>query len=224
MTTPVFPSSLKKRFATLILSITVLGFLSMSCTPSKETQITKAIRHQMQSYPESRLKDLYKNFFQDAFGPGHLMTDGTDARSQARAYLEREVQEAKNEPALIPLYEQIGYKGQFLRVSLQVINDGLIPFDDYFDAFFLSAQEFTLPSLESWKEEWALIERLIRAEVKTLPFMEEDAQAIQELLQSGAYASHHSLEYEKAYHPHYRLIKRDIFQERLLPLLEKASQ
>lgn len=229
MTTSRFPlkasatCTLKRRCA-IIMVWSLLAFLCFSCAPSKEKEIDKAIQKQMQSYPESRLKDLYKSFFQDAFGPGHLMTGDSDARSQARAYLEREVQQAKGEPTLIPLYEQTGYKGQFLRVSLQVINDGLVPFDEYFEAFFQSAQEFTLPSLESWKEEWTVIERRIRLQGAALPHMEEDARALQQLLEGGEYASHHSQEYENAYHPHYRLIKKDIFMERLLPLIKKASR
>lgn len=230
MSTSRFPSkasfrrTLKRRSA-LIMALSLLAILCFSCSSSsKEKEITKAIEHQMQSYPKSRLKDLYKSFFQDAFGPGHLMSDDSQARSQARAYLMEEVRQAKDDPSLLPLYEQTGYKGQFLRVSLQVINDGLVPFDEYFEAFWLSAQEFILPSLESWKEEWAVIERQIRLKEEALPHMEEDAEAIQELFQRGEYASHHSREYEDAYHPHYRLIKKDIFQDRLLPLIRKASR
>lgn len=34
---------------------------------------------QMKTYPKSTLKDLYKNFFQDKFGPGHIISDTTSA-------------------------------------------------------------------------------------------------------------------------------------------------
>ena len=37
-------------------------------------RVVTCVRWQMDNYPESRLIDLYKNFFQDKFGPGHMIT------------------------------------------------------------------------------------------------------------------------------------------------------
>ena len=33
-------------------------------------------------------------------------------------------------------------------------------------------------------------------------------------------AMHHSRAYNAAYHPHYRIVRRDIFEEEILPKLE----
>ena len=52
--------------------------------------IMAAIGQQMADYPESTLKDIYKNFFQDAFGPGHLMSGDADAEERMKEYLRRE--------------------------------------------------------------------------------------------------------------------------------------
>ena len=38
-----------------------------------QERVEKAARWQMENYPKSRLLDLYKNFFQDKFGPGHIV-------------------------------------------------------------------------------------------------------------------------------------------------------
>lgn len=40
------------------------------------------------------------------------------------------------------------------------------------------------------------------------------------ILDQGKYASHHSIAYNEAYHPHYRLIEKTIFEKELLPLIE----
>ena len=52
---------------------------------------------QMTDYPESTLKDIYKNFFQDAFGPGHLMSDAEDAEKRMEAYLRSECEQAERD-------------------------------------------------------------------------------------------------------------------------------
>ena len=53
-----------------------------------------------------------------------------------------------------------------------------------------------------------------------LPALEEDRLAIESLLGEGRYAWHHSRAYNEHYRPHYRLIRRDIFERELLPLIE----
>ena len=73
---------------------------------------------------------------------------------------------------------------------------------------------FTSPYLERFSE------RIIRSVNPRLPDLEADSQALQALLESGQYASHHSTAYQEAYKPHYRLIESTIFRERLLPLLK----
>jgi hypothetical protein len=52
-------------------------------------RIEKAVINELKYYPEARLRDIYKNFFQDAFGPGHLIPDTTHAGN----YLNYELQQ-----------------------------------------------------------------------------------------------------------------------------------
>lgn len=42
-----------------------------------------------------------------------------------------------------------------------------------------------------------------------IPKLNEDRKTLDSLLRSGHYAYHHSNEYRKAYHPHYRIIKKN---------------
>lgn len=182
--------------------------------------VSRAIGYQTKTYPASTLKDIYKSFFQDAFGPGHLMGDDMSAVSNAIDYLRGECQIAREETSLCPEYEDAGTTGRFVRVNLSVITSDKVPFDIFADAFIRSAKSFRLPDIDDWKHRWAEIEEIIYRKGLSLKDMDKDAADIHSLLESGRYASHHSRAYEQAYHPHYRLIERSIFEAEILPLLK----
>ena len=57
-----------------------------------------------------------------------------------------------------------------------------------------------------------------------LPNYEEDKQFIDSILSEGKYAISHSQEYKDAYHPHYRIIERTIFENELKPMIERSKQ
>jgi hypothetical protein len=96
----------------------------------------------MELYPESTLRDLYKNFFQDRFGPGHIIADN----SAADRYLRYELNTAEGFEGLD--YEPTGYEGRFYRVNLGVIADGRVPYEKYFDAFVRSVNNIKPISIE----------------------------------------------------------------------------
>ena len=198
-----------KRTLFIIASLLLL----VAC--KQETAIEQAIGRQMASHPASTLQDLYMNFFQEQFGPGHLVPDTTSA---AR-YLRYELQSMKGESEA--LYESIGIEGRFVRVNLAVISRGYITIEAFLDAFLRSATCFELPAIEDWKIRWNEIEdTIIKMGLdKTLPRFESDSQAIEALLNQGEYVMHHSPEYSEAYQPHYRLIERNIFEKEILPKL-----
>lgn len=205
-----------KRNTLLFLLLFATGII----VKAQELSVSQAILQQVETYPASTLKDIYKNFFQDAFGPGHLMSNSPDAELRMRNYLEQECEEAKGDPNPCPDYELTGSHGRFYRVNLSVINDGRIPMDIFLKAFMKSAALFTLPKVENWKQEWISIERCIHELGYRFPDQAQDSAAIMNILDQGQYASHHSIAYNEAYHPHYRLIERSIFEKELLPLLD----
>lgn len=51
----------------------------LSLPGQNEDHIKKAVLGELKHYPETQLRDIYKNFFQDAYGPGHLIPDSTHA-------------------------------------------------------------------------------------------------------------------------------------------------
>ncbi len=198
----------------------LLLFATVFLANAQDASIRLAIVQQVETYPASTLKDIYKNFFQDAFGPGHLMSNSPDAEQRMRNYLEQECEEAKNDPNPCPDYELTGSHGRFYRVNLSVINDGRIPMDIFLKAFMKSAAQFSLPKVEDWKQEWIAIEKSIKELNYCFPDQAQDSAAIMNILDQGQYASHHSKVYNEAYHPHYRLIDKSIFEKELLPLLD----
>lgn len=173
-----------------------------------------AIERQMRQFPKSTLQDLYKSFFQDRFGP-HLISD----EAAALRYLQYEL--SVMDSSIGPMLEPTGWRGEYTRVSLMVIKDSLVSVGRFFDIFMRSAQMTDTVDVEEWKCEWREIEREIRAcGLDNLPNYKRDSQMIDSLLDNGDYVMHHSLQYSKAYHPHYRIIRTDLLDELGLEGLE----
>ena len=162
--------------------------------------VKAAVAAQMESFPESRLQDLYKSFFQDRFGPGHMIAD----RQSALDYILSEW--ASADTLIGPRMESCGWQGNYVRVNLSVLADGLMTAEELTDALMASAKEVREEDIEGWKAEWAEILAIIEKEYPDIPDLQKDKARIDELLSSGQYACHHSAAYNAAYHPHYRII------------------
>jgi hypothetical protein len=183
----------------------------------EKEEVETSVHKQLEQFPESRLQDLYKNFFQDRFGPGHLIPDSTMAGN----YLREELASYSGE--YLPLVEEIGWEGNFVRVSTDVVKNGMLPYSVYLDAFIESANTTPETPIESWQEEWHKILTVIDKMNLNLPDYETDKSRIQDLINSGAYAMHHSEAFERAYEPHYRIIKKEIFLEKIKPYLSRST-
>lgn len=117
------------------------------------------------------------------------------------------------------LFEPTGERGMFYRVNLSLIRDSLVPYDLFFDLFLRSVDALEPVSVEAWKREWTVIERIVAGMRLDLPDYEEDRQAIAARLDSGRYVGHHSAVFERLYRPHYRIIGRELVERELWPLL-----
>ena len=196
-----------------IITILVISIFMFSCKETESRQIRVAVENHLETYPKSTLQDLYKNFFQDYFGPGHIVSDTTSAG----AYLDREL--ASFEQAAGAYYEPTGYNGNFYRVNLSVIKEGIIPRDVFFDAFIRSVSSIQPIPIEDWKKEWAIIDSVINTMNLSLAGYAQDRHKIFLLLEQDKFVMHHSKPFSDAYDPHYRIIGRDIFLKEILPLL-----
>lgn len=196
-----------------LISVFYPGFALSQDVDFRE-KVEMAVRWQMDNYPESRLQDLYKNFFQDKFGPGHIVADTSSAGKYIRMELNSVTVKSQKEYA-----EITGWEGKFVRVDLVVVKNGLVNYKIFADAFFESAAATTLPSLGEWVPEWRKIEKIVKELYPNLPGFDADSRKLEEILAGGHYVVHHSREYESAYKPHYRLISRKIFNSKLAPFI-----
>ena len=97
----------------LLIVLTLFCSLSL-CGQSLETvSIRAAVERQMKNYPLSTLQDVYKSFYQEYFGPGHMISD----TASVRRYLLHELSEM-NGAATPYYYEPTGSQGAYVRVYL----------------------------------------------------------------------------------------------------------
>ena len=181
--------------------------------------IESFVSNQMQTYPKSRLLDIYKSCFQDYMGAEHLVSD----KARVKAYLDEELSTTDIDALMPWYYEPCGTDGSYYRVSIRTIKEGIISEDQLLDAFIRSANAETRPSVELWSERWHQMMGTIDQMKLDLPNYQEDKQFIDSVLSIGRYAISHSPEYREAYHPHYRIVERSIFDKEIKPLIERAS-
>ncbi len=64
-----------RRKILLALCILCCASTMLAEDHEREDSIKWAVIYQLEHYPESELRDVYKNFMQDYFGPGHILKD-----------------------------------------------------------------------------------------------------------------------------------------------------
>ena len=188
---------------------------TLACFVTMDAQVIEDfVNRQLELYPHARLLDIYKSCFQDCMGAEHLVNDTTSAR----AYLEQELATTNPNELMSWYSEPCGIEGNYVRVSLKAVYDGLITADMLLSAFIASANA-KRPSIEMWVERWQHIIVAIDDMNLDLPHYQEDKQFINDVLSKSKYAISHSPDYRNNYSPHYRIVSRDIFERDILPLL-----
>lgn len=187
-------------FLLLIISINIKG------QDSTEIKIKNAIESELKHFPEATLIDIYKNFFQDEFGPGHIIPNDSIAEN----YLVQELTNATQYDTL--LYQTLGYRNNYYRLNLKLLVDGIIPFDEFLTAFIGSANKAIPPTIENWRKEWKSILNVIEPMELNLENYENDKLLIDSLLTSGNIVVHHSKKYSEMYYPHYRIVHKEYFK------------
>lgn len=200
-----------KHFITLICFVLVF----ISCTTPTQDQAREAfVRTYFQKYPQATLQDIYKGSFQDVFGPAHILTN----KESVTKYIQYEmstVESYENED-----YIPCGWQGNFFQVNLKVIADGRVPMDTFVEAFMASAQGIDTTLTPKFIEDWQGMQESVRKVVPELEGFEKDSTLLAQLLKEGKYVVHHSEKFNTHYHPHYRIIRKNIFEEKILPKLK----
>lgn len=192
-----------KTFCSLFIFISLLA-----CTePNRRTlAIEKAVRAELQRYPQATLLDLYKFFFQGEYGPGHMIPNAEIAQQ----FLEEELRTSASFDTV--RWQAVGHQGKFYRINLSLVHDGSIPAQMLLEAFVESANSNTSPSLEAWRRDWQEILTVIESMSLNLAAFEKDKNAIAQQLAEGKVIGHHSETFEQLYHPHYRVVDKSHFE------------
>ena len=200
-----------------ILYILIIGLI-LGCA---KNSVRIGIENQLKEFPESRVQDIYKSFCQDNLGPEHLIPNPNAARNNLTTELDEYRQDLAEGLYAMPTlrYYPVGDEGNYVRVDLSVILDGLIGPEEYLDAFVRNANNGVKKSHNEWKKKWADVERCIRKYYADIPEAEKDLAAIDELVKADNLIIHHSDTFGDIYHPHYRIIAKDIFEKEILPRL-----
>ena len=202
-----------KTWLVILCMVTMLSCAQRAENRVFEEKVTRALERQLERYPKSTVRDVYKSFFQDKYGPGHLLAD----TAAAGHYLRQEL--ASYDPDTLPFtgpyIDSTGWEQRFVRVDLRAITEGKISYRDFFNAFVRSAQAAPPVPTEIWSREWSRIVEIIEKRylpLTTHPSYGADRDSISAMLLRGEYVGHHSREYVAAYAPHYRLIAAEELQ------------
>ena len=192
--------------------------------PQVDKQALEAfVREMCEKYPQATLQDIYKSNFQDYFGPSHIMA----AREHVIGYINRELQQMRKERLEVQApvsmesvekswYDPCGWRHNYYQVSLDVVADGIMSADEFADAFMAGGGK--VPDVtQEWLDEWNEIKRVAKKAVPGMKGFAKDDAKISALIKDGKYVVHHSEVYNQAYKPHYRIIRKDIFEAVILP-------
>lgn len=164
-------------------------------------ELTEILRMHAQKYPMMKPQDCVKLIYQNEFGPEHALGDIASVQQM----IEEEMNTAESGDT--ELFTEIG--SGLVRVDLYQAR-GKIPAEVLAECFVRTANMYK-GSLS------ALLRKLkyLSANAGKLGFA-YDEQELKEYLsfhRSNAYpAVHHTPQYREAYHPHYRVIRRDMLE------------
>ena len=171
---------------------------------------------QIKNHPNQTLQDVYKSCYQDEYGPGHLISNESSAINS----LLQEINTIEKDYTPITLFEQTGIYGNYLRVDLTLVRDGIIPFFVLFRALTISATIGGQKSDENWSTIWSEIVEEIKREGLKFENFEEDLANLDTISKSEDKVVHHSEMYENVYHPHYRIIEKNAFAKFIKPFIK----
>lgn len=161
-------------------------------------------------YPTLRPQDLLKALHQSVFGCGHFISD----EAAAFRFLQQEC-ETPGPSAEIELLD-----GDYCRLPLGYLTRTGLSQETLFRLFVLSAEEPAV-SGETLQDKLDLLLQL--ADEQRLPFSHtEMAAAVTEWKNAGFPLCRHSQEFRDAYHPTYRVIRKNFLW--ILPLLTNIDQ
>lgn len=190
-----------------LLIIAIMASMVINAQDIDKTALRQAIERQLATYPKSQLQDIYKAFYQEHFGAEHMITD----KEAVRNYLDQELATMQDKRDGIYV-EPIGMSGDYVRVYLIAVSHKILSSSQLLQAFIESAGDHKSPTI-SWATKWQAIVEVVDEVSPGLGSDDERAMILQASLNNQAV--HHSQAYNAAYHPHYRIVTREIFEKML---------
>jgi hypothetical protein len=200
---------MKTKIGKRIFLIGCVSFcLAFAACQTREKQLELALLSQLKTYPESRLQDIYKNFYQDCFGTGHAISD----TAMVARYLEDELANMPVSPA--PPIEPLGWRHNFVRVNIDLVRQGKMSVGKLAEAFTVSAAMVKEEDMNQWTDEWHTIVSIIEKRKLPVKDFEQDKAHIDSLLhENPRIAMHHSRAFNEHYRPHYRVVAVSVFEQ-----------
>lgn len=196
-----------------IIAVLAVMCLAVTAQTMTENEIMQSIVRMQSRYPRITLCDIYKSFFQDRFGPGHII----ESKEKSENYLIKELERTDSMSVRI---EPTGAAGNFVRVDVYYIKDGLLNMDVYLDCLIRSVVVVDSAMTEQWLKDWNLMQQVIERNGMKIENYENDKIFINKRIAEGIYEMNHSRLFNELYHPHYRIIRRDIWEKELKPLIK----
>jgi hypothetical protein len=165
-----------------------------------------AVEELLNRYPEATLQDIYKTMYQDRFGVAHILAE----RDVMSRYIAKEVYSTSGECECY--YEPCGWHGEYVRVDLRAVRDGLISADELADMLLATATLAEDVTSAEWHQEWASIVEVCGDLIMGLENYESDIPLLNECA-AQCQTVHHSEAYREAYSPHYRIVHRSLLGE-----------
>ncbi len=169
--------------------------------PMVDGGVENLIRPHFERRPLMRAKDAYKLLYQGVFGVGHIMGDESWAWLKAEA----EGLDLEDQPDE-PLLEEVSADGSVVRLNLRPYLRRGLSLEKLFSAMKETASLGGSPM--DFLKAWAMFKTL--ANSGEISADKAEIEALDEGLQSGeCRPQHHSDAYRDAYHPAYRVVRRE---------------
>ena len=203
------------KFSYNIILIVNLLIIILSKTTDLKKDLSILIE-QIKNHPKQTLQDVYKSCYQDEYGPGHLIAN----ESSSMNYILQEINTIEKDYNPPTLFEQTGLDGNYIRVDLTLVKDETIPFFILFKALLISADIGSQKTDDGWADIWKNIVEEIKNSDLEFPNFEDDVINLDKISKSEDKVVHHSDLYENTYHPHYRIIEKNVFEKYIKPFIK----
>ena len=194
-------------------------FIALIIKILSSNELTKDLSiliEQIKNHPKQTLQDVYKSCYQDEYGPGHMIAN----ESSSIDYIIEEINSMEKDYNPPTLFEQTGLEGNYIRVDLSLVKNDTIPFFVLFKALLISAEIGSQKSDDGWADIWSDIADEIKKSTLKFENFDEDVIRLDNISKSDDKVVHHSDLYENTYHPHYRIIEKNVFDKYIKPFIK----